>query len=105
MKKKRVSDERQMVWSEYGFVIVSGYRSKVVLSLYKHPKTPAQISAETGLAMAHVSRVLRELTERDITRCLTPNVLKGKVYDLTEKGKSVAKIMAEDQKGMSIEPK
>jgi len=94
-----------MVWTVYGFVIASDHRTRVVLSLYKHPKTPAQISNETGLAMAHVSRVLKELTERNVVTCLTPNVLKGKVFSLTDEGGSVAKIIVEDRKDMKTKSK
>ena len=55
--------------------------------------------------MAHVSRVLKELTERNVVICLTPNVLKGKVFSLTDEGKSVAKIIVEDRKDMKTKSK
>jgi predicted transcriptional regulator len=86
-----------MSWTEYGFVAVSKNRTRVVLSLCKHPKTPSQISAEVGLATAHVSRALKEMAEKDIVVCLTPKVLKGRIYSLTDIGKSIAEVILKDK--------
>jgi DNA-binding MarR family transcriptional regulator len=90
-----------MSWREYGYVIASKYRVKVVFSLYQHPKTPSQIAGETGLGRSHVSRTLKELLEMGITLCLTPNARKGKVYQLTKKGKVIAELIIGNQKPKS----
>jgi predicted transcriptional regulator len=87
-----------MSWAEYGFVVASVYRMRVLLSLYNHPKTPSQVSNETNLALAHVSRALKQLSQKNLVVCLTPNMVKGKVYSLTEKGKLVVSIIKENQK-------
>jgi len=80
-------------WDTYGFVIASRNRVKVIKCLFKHPKTPKQISTQTGTAMAHVSRILAELTRESITLCINPNRVKGRVYQLTELGETIAKLL------------
>lgn len=81
------------IWQNYGQVIVSKYRSGVILALLDHPKTPTQISREIGMGVAHVSRALRELAGKQIIICLTPDRKKGRVYSLTKKGVEIAKFL------------
>jgi len=81
------------MWENYGFVIASRYRQKVIMSLRNTPKTPAQISSETGISLTHISRALREMTKEEIVECLTPERIKGRVYQLTEKGKKIVELL------------
>ena len=75
-----------MDWDEVGFILASEYRKKVYKSLLKIPKTPKQISEITNIRIVHISRTLKELMEKGIVECLTPERIKGKLYSLTEKG-------------------
>ena len=79
-----------MDWKKYGYVLSSTYRQKIVLSLKKGPKTPKQISIESRLRLSHVSSTLKDLSNSDIVKCLTPDLKKGKIYGLTEDGKEIA---------------
>lgn len=75
------------LWSDFSYVASSGYREKVVMSIATGPKLPKQVSTDTGLRLAHVSRSLKELSTRDLAECLTPEAKsRGRVYGLTEKG-------------------
>ena len=85
-----------MTWNEYGYIIASNYRLKVVRSLLIHPKTPKQISVETKIGLTHVSRTLKELATREMVQCINPQEVKGRVYTLTDKGKKVAKLTEKD---------
>jgi len=78
-------------WKKYGYVISSGYRKKVILSLTEGPKTPKQIAIETSLYLSHVSKTLKELSSFEIVTCLNPELKRGRVYELTKDGKEIAK--------------
>ncbi len=80
-------ESRGHVWSDFSFVVSSGYREKVLTSLAPKPKVPRQLAGETDLRIAHVSRALRELSDRGLVECLTPEVrARGRLYGLTPDG-------------------
>ncbi|MHA1765029.1 MAG: winged helix DNA-binding protein [Promethearchaeota archaeon] len=82
-----------MNWDDVGFVLASNYRKKVIKALKKFPKTPKLISEITNIRIVHVSRTIKELTERGLVECLTPNRVKGKLFQLTEKGRDLLKFI------------
>ncbi len=75
-------------WENYGYVERGKLRKKVIKKM-DNPKTPKQLSRELKIHLAEASRVLIELTKRKLAKCLTPNLLSGRVYDLTEEGKKI----------------
>lgn len=77
-------------WKKYGYVVSGDYRKKVVTSLFESPKTPKQIAVEINVYLSHVSKTLNELQRMDIAVCLTPELRRGRVYELTEDGKDIA---------------
>lgn len=87
---------RQMDWSDYGYIIASNYRVKVIKALLLHPKTPKQLSLETQIGITHVSRTIKELSLRELVFCSNPKDLKGKVFGLTDKGRELAVVIAKD---------
>jgi DNA-binding transcriptional ArsR family regulator len=77
-------------WDEIGFVISSRYRVAVLRRLSDGPATPSQLASDSGLAIAHISRALRGLRERDLVELLVPeDRKKGRVYGITERGEEV----------------
>jgi len=82
-------------WKKYGYVVSSDYRKKVVTSLLAGPKTPKQIAVEVSLYLSHVSKTLNELQEFEIAICLTPELKRGRIYELTKEGKDLAKYLKE----------
>lgn len=75
------------LWSDFSYVASSGYRERVVMALTAGPKLPKQLSTDTGLRLAHVSRSLKELSTRGLAECLTPEAKsRGRVYGLTSQG-------------------
>jgi predicted transcriptional regulator len=66
-----------------------------VISLLEGPKTPKQIAVEVNLYLSHVSKTLNELQQLDIALCLTPELKRGRIYELTEAGKEIAKYLKE----------
>ncbi len=75
-------------WELVSFVNRSQQRKKILSALEK-PITPSQLSKETGLYLTHVSRALKELTEKGLAECLTPKERVEKYYRITALGKNV----------------
>jgi len=82
-------------WKKYGFIISSDYRKRVVKSLVEGPKTPKQLAIETNLYLSHVSKTLNELVSSGSVVCLTPELRRGRIYELTKDGKEIARHIAE----------
>ena len=64
------------------------YRLKAIKSL-DSSKYASEISNKTGIIPNHISNVLRQLREHDLVECINPEVKKGRLYRLTDKGKIV----------------
>jgi len=79
-----------MSWKLLSFVSRSEQRRSIIMSLVI-PKTPSKIAKETKLAIAHVSRSLREFEDKGIVECKTPKEKVGRIYVLTKDGKDILK--------------
>ena len=78
------------VWDEVGFVISSRYRVAVLERLAQGPATPSQIATDSELSIAHISRSLRRLRERDLVELLvSEDRKKGRVYGITDRGAQI----------------
>ncbi|HYS70957.1 MAG TPA: MarR family winged helix-turn-helix transcriptional regulator [Thermoplasmata archaeon] len=87
------------LWSEFSFVVSSGVRERVIASLAGTPKVPKQLAVETGLRIYHVSRALRELSDRGLVECLTPaNKGRGRLYALTDDGSGLLDYLAQSRR-------
>ena len=75
---------------ELSFVKASSYRKKVLKSL-GHPKTPTQIADELKIHRNNISNTLKELKQYGLVECINPEVRKGKLYRLTDKGEKISK--------------
>ena len=74
-----------------GYIKASSYRSKIIRALEGKKLTPIEIAKETNIPLSHVSNTLAELLEKDLVVCLTPELKKGRLYDLTKGGNSILK--------------
>jgi len=79
-----------MDWKKYGYVLASTYRQRITLSLKDGPKAPKQMSLQSRLPLSHVSSTLKDLVSNGIVQCLTPDLRKGKMYELTKDGNEIA---------------
>jgi len=77
-------------WELISFVNRSDQRKKI-LSALQEPITPSQLAKATGMYPTHVSRALKELTEKKLVECLTPNERVEKYYRATALGKKSLK--------------
>ena len=71
------------------YVKRSQYRSKILKSLVDDVKMPSQIARDTGIVQNHISNSLRQLKEHELVECINPEVRKGRLYRLTDKGDDV----------------
>lgn len=77
-------------WDEVSYVISSTYRIKVLRRLAESPSTPSQIARDTDCPLAHVSRALQNLRERELVDLLvSEDRLKGRVYGITDRGTEI----------------
>lgn len=85
-------------WDAVGYVRSSSYRSVVLRQLENGPRTPTEIvDAVEDVKIAHVSRALTELREKDMVELkVSEDVRKGRIYGITDKGKGVVDHLLEN---------
>ncbi len=75
------------------YIKSSKNRYKVLKSLTEGIKIPSEISNETNIRLNHVSALLKDLKEHDFVLCLNEKDSKGRMYVITDIGKSVLNIL------------
>lgn len=60
-------------------------------SLDGNVKIPSEIANDTEIFQNHISATLRQLKEHDLIECINPEVRKGRLYRLTDKGDDLVK--------------
>lgn len=88
-----LSDE---MLTEISYVKISQYRTNVLKCLEDEVKIPTTIAKDSGVIRNHVSKVLSQLKEHELVECINPEVRKGRLYRLTEKGDIVVKNINKD---------
>ena len=83
-----LSDE---MLTEISYVKISQYRTKVMKSLDGDVKIPTAIAKDSEIRTNHISKVLAELRAHELVECINPEVRKGRLYRLTDKGEEVTK--------------
>ena len=78
-----LSDE---MLTEISYVKISQYRTKVMKSLDGDVKIPTVIAKDSEIRPNHISKVLAELKAHELVECINPEVRKGRLYRLTDKG-------------------
>ena len=82
-----LSDE---ILTEISYVQISKYRTKVMKALEGDVKMPSVIAKDSGIRTNHSSKVLTQLKAHKLVECINPEVRKGRLYRLTDKGEKVA---------------
>lgn len=83
-----LSDE---MLKEMSYVKISKYRTKVMKSLDGDVKIPTVIAKDSEIRPNHISKVLAELKAHELVECINPEVRKGRLYRLTDKGDVLVK--------------
>ena len=87
-----LSDE---MLTEISYVKISKYRTKTMKSLDGEVLIPSQIARNSGIRTNHISKVLAELKSHELVECINPEVRKGRLYRLTDKGDVIVKNLDE----------
>ena len=82
-------NESKELLKEVEFVKKSRYKIKILKSLNNGVKIPTSIAKDTGILTNHISTVLGRLKEHELIECINPEVRKGRLYRLTDKGRKV----------------
>ncbi|MBO5180146.1 MAG: transcriptional regulator [Clostridia bacterium] len=73
------------------WVLISSYRSRVLITLGGKLKTPSTLARESGVKINHISKVLKELKEKKLVVCINEEAHKGRLYQMTDLGQQVLK--------------
>ena len=84
-----------MDYDSIGFVKASKYRWEIIRLLASQLLTPTEISSELDIHKSQVSRYLSELADHGLVKTMTPNLRKGRMYALTDKGKKCLKAIGQ----------
>lgn len=76
---------------ELEYVKKSQYRKKVMKSLDGEVKIPSEIANDAEIYQNHISNILKQLKEHELVECINPEVRKGRLYRLTDKGDDLVK--------------
>ena len=60
-------------------------------SLEDEVKIPSKIAEDSDILQNHISAVLKQLKEHELVECINPEVRKGRLYILTDKGEEIVK--------------
>lgn len=73
-----------------GYLKSSTYRLNVVKFLNNVDYSmPREIAKGINIKPNHISKVLKDLKEKDIVECVNPEARKGRLYHLTSTGEKV----------------
>lgn len=81
------------ILKEISYVEISSYRKKVMKSLDGELLIPTQIARNSEIRPNHISKVLAELKAHELVECINPEVRKGRLYRLTDKGEEIIENM------------
>ena len=88
--KREVNSMDDETLKIYGYVISSTYRTRSLKALEENNKTPTQIAHDAGIKVNHISKVLKELKDKNLTVCINEHKRKNRIYKLTELGEEIA---------------
>ncbi len=77
---------------ELSYVLSGQLRKKVIESLII-PTTPTELSKKLKGDRSSISRVLLFFQEKSLVKCINQEDKKGRIYQLTDKGKKVYDIL------------
>lgn len=97
-QEKRAGTDEDVNWNVISYIISSHYRLAVLERLAEGPATPTRIASDTEQHVAHISRALQRLREREQVELLVPEErTKGRVYGLTDEGEQSWKTIDEEE--------
>ena len=93
MDEQITSDE---MWEIIGYIKVSSIRLKVLKSLKSNFLMPSEIAKATGYRTTQISNALHDLKEKRLVECMNEDARKGRIYQNTELGLMILRILDSD---------
>lgn len=84
-------DDETKILIEY--MKLSKNRQKVLKSFHDGVLRPSQIAILAEIHISSVSKCLRQLREKELISLLNPDFHMGRLYDITEKGEYILKLL------------
>ena len=91
MEEKLNQDE---IWDLIGFIKASQTRYNTLKALETDFLMPTEISQHTGIRTSQVSGALQEMKKRNLVECKNEQLRKGRIYQITDKGRELLEILA-----------
>ena len=91
---EKITDEE--MWEIIGYIKVSAIRMKILKSIKDSFLMPSEIARMTGYRTTQISNSLRDLKERKLVQCLNEDAKKGRIYQNTELGLMILKVLDSD---------
>lgn len=73
------------------YVAKSSYRVRVLKAIGGDVKMPFQIAEDSNVLNNHISKTLRQLREHGLVELINPEMVRGRLYRLTNDGKKILK--------------
>ena len=81
-----------MNWELLSFIKSSKQRIQILMGFHSSI-TPTELAKRTNLSPSHISRALKEFSEKDLVRLETPKKHIGRIYSLSEKGQEIQEVL------------
>lgn len=78
-----------MDWNSVSFVMSGKPRIRMLIELKNGQKTPSELAAIIKIPRSHVSKTIKELEEKELIKCLTPDRRKMKFYMISDNGREI----------------
>lgn len=85
--------EEENLLEMVAYVRASKHRQNIIKYLNNKVKTPSDIKNSLNINTNHTSNLLTDLRKHDLVYCATPDMKKGRLYKLTEKGEQIIKYL------------
>jgi len=82
------TDEEDL-WNLVGFILASKNRINILQYLNNNSALPSQISKKFNIPMGHTSNLLKGLQNKNLVKCLNPDLKKGRIYTITKLGSEI----------------
>jgi len=76
-------------WDLVSYVLASELRFKILIELREKKKTPTELAEKLDIANPRISVTLKDLQEKELVECLTPDRRKSKLFTITEEGDEI----------------
>lgn len=83
------------MWEIIGFIKVSSIRLETLKSLKTSFLMPSEIARITGYRTTQISKALHDLKEKELVICMNEEARKGRIYQNTDLGLAILKILDE----------